>query len=110
MSGAERQQQFEDAIRAQPGILPDIALDDQPMERPIHVFTTGRHHRGQRALRQPHVDADAVGRLVAVRLTEVEELASHPTPDVQEGDLRQALIDLLHITGQRAHQGVLDVL
>src|SRR5438445_3951116 len=90
--------------RDQPALLPDVAPDRESVQRAVHVFAAGRDHRGERTLGEPHVDPDAVRRAATVGLAQVEKLARNAAGDVEEGDLGQALIDLLDVAGQRLHQ------
>src|SRR6266550_6311695 len=90
--------------RDQAGLLPDVAPNHESVQGAVHVFATGRDHRGERTLREPYVDPDAVRRAASVGLAQVEKLARDAAGDIEEGDLGQALIDLLDIAGQRLHQ------
>src|SRR5438067_4622015 len=90
--------------RDQPTLLPDVAPDRESVERAVHVFAAGRDHRGEGTLRQPHVDPDALRRAASVGLAQVEKLARDAAGDIEEGDLGQALIDLLDLAGEFLHQ------
>src|SRR6202022_2869255 len=61
--------------RHEPAILLDVAMGHEALEGTVHVFPTGRDHRGQGALREPQIDADTVRRLASMLLTQVEELS-----------------------------------